>query len=1276
MQSLRDGIDITNSGDNTTIIGAKIYDVGNGDGIRISNSANNTYLEHIYIQGPSDDGIELNINSTFSYLNNITIVNAGDMGIVCEDGSGVGCQFSNFSNILINSTGTDDGIFLDDSSHVSLVNISLIDIGDSGDQGIYLTYADNCHLENIFITGTLQEAIYGRYFMNNCIFRNITSHAILTQEGFEMRDGSSNNIFEDVFINQTGTDGIELLSPATNNSFENIFLPNVGNGDGIRLINQPLYSSLKDIYIQGANNDGIEISNNASYSLFENITIHNVRLRGIYCEDGSGLGCSNSIFRRIEIVNTTSDDALYIQDAPNLFVEDIYVENIGGDSSGDYVLYTSEARNSTFRNIVGVNIGDGIFIDDNSYESLFENILLDGITNGSYAFRIDAQSHNATLKNITIHNITRNPSNTAYGVGMYISNSDFVNIDEIYINKTDNDGLILISSFNSTFEDIHLNDIAYTSPSGVPASSQGLFLASNSHNSFINNVFIDGVGDIGIYIDAQNVTLNNIDVSNTNDDLLFTSDYDPGFELVNFTGRNSLSDGVRIGINKYTTLVENVFIENVSLNGFFHSTRTGQNAIFRNISVSNSGPTSAGIWIYGDDFSIFENLFVDQSGLYGIRIEDAQESIFRNLNVNNTLGDGIYLDNVDNSDLHSSSSNNNVDEGLFFTNSNGLNLSYLDLRFNGDYNLEFSNSMPANISFSHLGEPSKTRSNNWNVESLWNISYIPYGLGNYWSNDVCRSARSVVYNSYEYYVCTSDDVVLNAPNSRIDYAPLIYPEYDFPINYTSPTPANNSLTCGILDVNISIGSTLEHSSILSLNQDVIGFYSFDTTLDLFGIGPSISFQNGAFISNATRVRGDYLELDGVDDYVSLGDVSAVDGAEEFSASAWIRLDSLTSDDTILSKGQFSTGQPLIFWRDDDGAVFGRTDTISVLISDGSGDVRIEGSTNAISNLHWHHVAFTFKANDPQGLRLYINGVEDVNSPVSTLGINYIEPSSSPLQIGRPTITSGKEFDGGIDDVVLVERTLSPEEIESLYHSNLHDFDHNYSLDPGNYTYSVCATNYNGLFNCTDERTIIVSNNSISNFTQHSPVGKYFSPEIVYANFTSDVLLSNVSFYLDGFSSQRYSMFSGDGFTWESPIMNLTLGIHNITFAYYSGCGIEETMFGGDFYYITNESIYVNKSISYQAPQFYFVEIDIINQINKTQNFTLYDFVEENSVAGSFSPLFTQSNVIGNSSQEYRGDIYYWNFSLDGFESKSFNYSISTPDNSSLTENFIFAVSRR
>jgi hypothetical protein len=179
-----------------------------------------------------------------------------------------------------------------------------------------------------------------------------------------------------------------------------------------------------------------------------------------------------------------------------------------------------------------------------------------------------------------------------------------------------------------------------------------------------------------------------------------------------------------------------------------------------------------------------------------------------------------------------------------------------------------------------------------------------------------------------------------------------------------------------------------------------------------------------------------INLDGNgDNFYMIGSSASMpyfDNATQISMSIWVKVDDLDSDGTIISKGDFATDNAFMLWRDETAAASGRTDTYSIIVSDGTNHVRLEGVSNLSLDDDWHHIVVTYKGDDSTGLRLYIDGVEDANSPGDTSNVDNLDSNADFFRLGRTNNTN--EIDGSLDEFRIFNRVLSADEVQAIYGS--------------------------------------------------------------------------------------------------------------------------------------------------------------------------------------------------------------------------------------------------
>src|SRR3989344_1398323 len=253
---------------------------------------------------------------------------------------------------------------------------------------------------------------------------------------------------------------------------------------------------------------------------------------------------------------------------------------------------------------------------------------------------------------------------------------------------------------------------------------------------------------------------------------------------------------------------------------------------------------------------------------------------------------------------------------------------------------------------------------------------------------------------------------------------------------------NRALSAGGISTFYKNGATPKFnvSPTKYLTDGLVGYWTMDGSKVNWATGAvtdSSGFNNTGTITNmatstgvAIGKLGQALNFDGVNDSVNAGDIAAIDAATTLSVSAWVKHASITDDDIITSKGDTGLSSPFTFFRDNVGSVSVRTDVYAVFIN-GTTDCRLETATNSSPLDTWTHVAMTFQAGSATGLRIYINGVEDANSPASASTSNDIDASVNAWTIGL-TASGATPFNGLIDEIRVYNRALSAKEIQTLY----------------------------------------------------------------------------------------------------------------------------------------------------------------------------------------------------------------------------------------------------
>ena len=174
------------------------------------------------------------------------------------------------------------------------------------------------------------------------------------------------------------------------------------------------------------------------------------------------------------------------------------------------------------------------------------------------------------------------------------------------------------------------------------------------------------------------------------------------------------------------------------------------------------------------------------------------------------------------------------------------------------------------------------------------------------------------------------------------------------------------------------------------------------------------------------VKGLGCEFDGMNDYIKASGFSDLGTSNQpYTLEGWIMAKPTETDGNIIHMSGASDGRnwclsPVVL---DGGKVRGHSWT-----GGSPGSPVSVYSTTPITSGAWYHFANTW---DPaNGLRIYINGASEGTTPMTIYSASGV---SNYIWFGfTPTACSGDEgwFNGFIDEVVIYNRALSPEEIKA------------------------------------------------------------------------------------------------------------------------------------------------------------------------------------------------------------------------------------------------------
>ncbi len=308
------------------------------------------------------------------------------------------------------------------------------------------------------------------------------------------------------------------------------------------------------------------------------------------------------------------------------------------------------------------------------------------------------------------------------------------------------------------------------------------------------------------------------------------------------------------------------------------------------------------------------------------------------------------------------------------------------------------------------------------------------------------------------------------------------------VNFEEPTRPNGDVTNETwLYVNVSASDSANYiSTFIDFDNSLVGWWRFDdirgdTVIDYTGGNDGTAYGDAEQTDLGYLGKG--MDFDGDGDYVEVNDDASLD-LTVFTTSAWIKINSfpkLENITYIIGKGEDSvTDNANYAMGIRSSLIWGGTNTLLCTFENSSDENfwLLFNLTDSHLN-RFLHVACTLEGDD---WRIYVDG-EQVKTemyrstlPIGGLGGNIPSTSDAPLHLGsflaKPANRLAYFFNGTIDDVMLFNRALSPEEIKALYANTSTKYVSNNFTDLGEgyYTFRGYAQDRAGNVN-QDERTV-------------------------------------------------------------------------------------------------------------------------------------------------------------------------------------------------------------
>ena len=225
-----------------------------------------------------------------------------------------------------------------------------------------------------------------------------------------------------------------------------------------------------------------------------------------------------------------------------------------------------------------------------------------------------------------------------------------------------------------------------------------------------------------------------------------------------------------------------------------------------------------------------------------------------------------------------------------------------------------------------------------------------------------------------------------------------------------------------------IFETLEPRLLLAADPlGITAGYAFDEVSGTSAADASGHGIVGTLTNGPTFTAGKYgnaVTLDGTNDFVNLGNPTALQLTGSMTISAWINSSSFPVDDAaIVSK---RTGSEFGFQLDT--TVDKGTRTIGFKLTNSSGGEMFRYGATTLQPNTWYHVAGVYDA-AAQTLNVYLNGQLDNGVLQGTVTASQ-QNSTANVNIGGRPGTTAFDFAGRIDDVRIADHALTQDQIQT------------------------------------------------------------------------------------------------------------------------------------------------------------------------------------------------------------------------------------------------------
>ncbi|MFH1270070.1 MAG: LamG domain-containing protein, partial [Nanoarchaeota archaeon] len=349
------------------------------------------------------------------------------------------------------------------------------------------------------------------------------------------------------------------------------------------------------------------------------------------------------------------------------------------------------------------------------------------------------------------------------------------------------------------------------------------------------------------------------------------------------------------------------------------------------------------------------------------------------------------------------------------------------------------------------------------------------------------------------------------------------------VSFGPGTPSNGSTqTSTSIYVNLTVNASADHYSFIDFDNDLLLWMRMDDTnssgdpTDLSSYSNNGSLIGNAGINSSSGYWGNGSYYDGIGDYIVINEENLLEDQTQGTMCVWFYTVESGTQGVVGDRNDGNDKNWTQIWLLSNGE-------ISFGCKDDTTEYAITFGTNWQTD-KWTFVCGTWNAT---GIYKYLNGGIDVAS--TTKKCNFPKTNIYDVHIGTYyTIgNSAWTFNGTIDDVMIFNRSLGSDEIQSLYNSSEYSYEHNFiGLSESVHTFTGYAVDKSGDRNQTNARIVnVTADITLPDISLVYPQSTTYHHNVSTLNYTvSDENIDSCWYSIDNGAANSSAVSCGINFT--------------------------------------------------------------------------------------------------------------------------------------------------